>query len=69
MSVWPDRIKVEKPCRDCGEMMWCTPERLVCTKCRRKAEVEGNRRRIEAKKMADTLALGKSPNPDGPAAV
>lgn len=48
MNAWPDAPRVEKPCRDCGEMMFCTPKREVCSKCRRKKErAEKSRKRNE----------------------
>jgi len=40
-----DAPRIEKPCRVCGEIMYCTPRREVCSKCRRIAEREGKRMR------------------------
>lgn len=47
MSTWPESKLVEKPCRDCGEIMECTPKREVCSKCRRKVERENKRRKTK----------------------
>jgi len=43
-----DAPRIEKPCRDCGAMMYCTPRREVCSKCRRIAERDAKRMRDKA---------------------
>jgi hypothetical protein len=43
-----DAPRIEKPCRVCGDIMYCTPRREVCSKCRRIAERDGKRMRDKA---------------------
>ena len=33
-----DAPRIEKPCRECGKPMECTPKREVCSVCRREKE-------------------------------
>jgi uncharacterized OB-fold protein len=50
MTVWPEAKRVEKPCVVCGEIMFCTPTRELCSKCRRKKEVAWMRKRAKERK-------------------
>jgi hypothetical protein len=52
-----DAPRIEKPCRVCGEIMYCTPRREVCSKCRRIAERDAKRMRD---KKAATVAPEKA---------
>ena len=40
-----DAPRIEKPCEVCGDIMYCTPRREVCSKCRRAKERDGKRMR------------------------
>ena len=42
---------VNKPCRECGKPMECTPKREVCSVCRR--ERENNYKKMKSKKMLE----------------
>jgi len=55
-----DAPRIEKPCRVCGDIMYCTPRREVCSKCRRAKERDGKR---ERDKKAATASNRKSGNP------
>jgi len=52
-----DAPRVERPCRVCGDIMYCTPRREVCSKCRRAKERDGKRMRD---KKAATASYGKT---------
>jgi len=54
-----DAPRIEKLCRVCGEIMYCTPRREVCSKCRRIAERDAKRMRDKAA----TASNRKSGNP------
>jgi hypothetical protein len=54
-----DAPRIEKPCRVCGEIMYCTPRREVCSKCRREKEKMYKRE----KRTAATVHGRKSGNP------
>jgi hypothetical protein len=43
-----DAPRIEKPCEVCGDIMYCTPRREVCSKCRRAKERDGKRMRDKA---------------------
>lgn len=49
MTDWPDAKRIDKPCTKCGEPMWCTPNREICSKCRKVMEKEGAARRRKEK--------------------
>jgi len=38
-----DAPRIEKQCRVCGKIMFCTPQREVCSKCRREKERDAKR--------------------------
>jgi hypothetical protein len=56
-----DAPRIEKPCRVCGEIMYCTPRREVCSKCRRIAERDGKRMRDKAATVAPEKAERHQP--------
>lgn len=61
-----EQKQIEKPCRDCGAIMWCTPYREICSTCRRERERVQNIQRRKDKKAA-TVAPEKLDS-DQPAA-
>ncbi len=50
-----DAPRIEKPCRVCGDPMYCTPKREVCSVCRREREKMYKRE----KRKAATASNGK----------
>lgn len=43
MSTWPEAKLIEKPCKVCGDPMYCTPSREICHKCRKQIEKDKKR--------------------------
>ena len=55
---------IEKPCRECGKPMECTPRREVCSVCRREKE-----KMYKREKRAAREDHPKSVNTSTPAAI
>ena len=49
--AWKEHEVREMSCASCGNPMWGTTKRKICSSCRRKMEVEGKKRRNEQKKL------------------
>lgn len=56
-----DAPRIEKPCRVCGDPMYCTPRREVCSKCRRIKERDGKRMRLKKAASADHVKRVNAP--------
>lgn len=60
--IGKDVPRIDKLCRVCGKIMWCTPRREVCSKCRREVERDGKtlRDKIAATLRGEKLASDQS---------
>lgn len=61
MGTWPEAKLIEKKCRECGEIMWCTPTREICSTCRKKMESEAKKTRDNSKKKVTAVDFNNLP--------